>query len=316
MADGALLLVDAAEGPLPQTRFVLGKALELGLPIIVVHQQDRPPRRAPGRGAQRGVRPVLRARGERRADRLPDHLRDRQARAWPSASSRTRARTSSRCSRPSSSACRAARATPSAPLQILVHNIEHDDYVGRLAVGRVVAGTVEVGADRRAASARTARVNARVSALFTLRGPEARARSSEAPAGDIVAVAGIEDVQIGDTHRRPGERRRRCRASRSKSRRSRCASSSTTRRSPARSASGSRRATCASACERKPRSNLALRVEDTRRAGHVHRVRPRRADAGDPGRDDAPRGLRVRARHARGRASTRSTARSASRSSA
>ena len=68
MADGALLLVDAAEGPLPQTRFVLRKCLELGFPVIVViNKIDRSDAR-PTRGPERGLRPLLRPRGERGAD--------------------------------------------------------------------------------------------------------------------------------------------------------------------------------------------------------------------------------------------------------
>ena len=66
LVDGVLLLVDAAEGPLPQTRFVLKKALEAGLHADRGHQQDRPPGRAPGRGARRGLRPLHRPRGRRR----------------------------------------------------------------------------------------------------------------------------------------------------------------------------------------------------------------------------------------------------------
>ena len=79
MVDGALVLVDAAEGPLPQTKFVVSKALKMGLkPIVVINKVDRPDARA-DRGGQRGVRPVRRARRHRRAARLPDPLRLGQA---------------------------------------------------------------------------------------------------------------------------------------------------------------------------------------------------------------------------------------------
>jgi GTP-binding protein len=71
MVDSAIVLVDAAEGPMPQTKFVVGKALKVGLkPIVVINKIDRPDAR--GRGHQRGVRPVRRARRDRRAARLPD----------------------------------------------------------------------------------------------------------------------------------------------------------------------------------------------------------------------------------------------------
>ena len=79
MVDGALVLVDAAEGPLPQTKFVVSKALKMGLkPIVVINKVDRSDARA-GRSHQRGVRPVRRARRHRRAARFPDSLRLGQA---------------------------------------------------------------------------------------------------------------------------------------------------------------------------------------------------------------------------------------------
>ncbi len=79
MVDGAIVLVDAAEGPMPQTKFVVGKALKIGLkPIVCVNKVDKPDAR-PERGRQRGVRPLRRARRHRRPARLPDHLRLGQA---------------------------------------------------------------------------------------------------------------------------------------------------------------------------------------------------------------------------------------------
>ena len=75
MVDGAIVLVDAAEGPMPQTKFVVGKALKVGLkPIVAINKIDRPDARH-DEVRQRGVRPVRRARRHRRAARLPDPLR-------------------------------------------------------------------------------------------------------------------------------------------------------------------------------------------------------------------------------------------------
>ena len=79
MVDGALVLVDAAEGPLPQTKFVVSKALKVGPEADRRHQQGRPPRRAADRSRQRGVRPVRGARRHRRAARFPDPVRLGQA---------------------------------------------------------------------------------------------------------------------------------------------------------------------------------------------------------------------------------------------
>ena len=75
MVDGVLLLVDASEGPLPQTRFVLRKALQAKLPVILVDQQGRPAGRADRRGRRRDLRAVPRPRRRRAPDRLPDRLR-------------------------------------------------------------------------------------------------------------------------------------------------------------------------------------------------------------------------------------------------
>ncbi len=77
MVDGVLLLVDASEGPLPQTRFVLRKALEAHLPVAARDQQGRPARRPPGRGARRRLRPVHRPRRRRGPDRVPGRLLQR-----------------------------------------------------------------------------------------------------------------------------------------------------------------------------------------------------------------------------------------------
>ena len=80
MVDGALVLVDAAEGPLPQTKFVVSKALKVGLkPIVIINKVDRPDAR-PSVVVERGVRPVRRARRQRGAARFPDPLRLRQGR--------------------------------------------------------------------------------------------------------------------------------------------------------------------------------------------------------------------------------------------
>ena len=98
MADGVLLLVDAFEGPMPQTRFVLQKALQLDLvPLVVINKVDRPAAR-PARGARRGLRPLRRPRGQRRAARLPGRLRQRPRRLG-GGRARTSAATSPRCSR-------------------------------------------------------------------------------------------------------------------------------------------------------------------------------------------------------------------------
>jgi GTP-binding protein len=196
MADGALLLVDAAEGPLPQTRFVLRKCLSLGYPVIVViNKIDRSDARAPevheeifdlfcdldATDAQLDF-PVIYAVGRegiaKRTLEDPsttlDPLFDMILERIPS-----------------------APGDPTGPLQILVSNIEHDDYVGRLGIGRVVAGTIRanqpVGIVKDGRTIRSA-----VKVLSTFEGLR-RTVAPEALAGEIVAIAGLDDVDVGDT---------------------------------------------------------------------------------------------------------------------
>ena len=141
MVDGVLLLVDASEGPLPQTRFVLRKAPEAKLPVIlVVNKVDRPD--ADRGGRERGLRAARPRRG-REPDRVPDRLRRmraRAARAW------SRRRSPDDLQPPGAPArddsCRST--TPEHSLQALVTNLDACSYVGRLALARV-HGTIRKG---------------------------------------------------------------------------------------------------------------------------------------------------------------------------
>ena len=196
MADGAILLVDAAEGPLPQTRFVLKHALELGLRVVVViNKIDRKDARPDqvlnevfdlfcdleASDAQADF-PVLYAIGRDGVARrsLEDASRDLR----PLFETLVE-----HVPPPSGDA--------SGPAQLLVHNIEHDDYVGRLAICRVWRGTIEVG-QTLSLLGENATTNERLSSLFHWEGTE-RVKIQRATAGDIVAVSGMEHVGIGDT---------------------------------------------------------------------------------------------------------------------
>ena len=196
MADGVLLLVDAAEGPLPQTRFVLKKSIELGLPIIVVinkidRQDARPDEvltetfdlfcelEAPEEHLDF---PVVYAVG--RDGVASKTLDDRGTNLNPLFDTILEA-------------VNPPQLDVDAPLQFLVHNTEHDEYVGRLAVGRVWRGRIRVGETIAWISTEGIK-NARLSAVYRYVGTE-RVKTESADAGDIVAVAGLEDVQIGDT---------------------------------------------------------------------------------------------------------------------
>ncbi|HSL19660.1 MAG TPA: translational GTPase TypA, partial [Methylomirabilota bacterium] len=196
MVDGVLLLVDAAEGPLPQTRFVLSKALRLGLPpIVVLNKIDRPD-----------------ARPDEVLDEVYDLFIDLDA---------TEAQLDFPvfCTDARKGLCRRGlegelsdllplleeilttipppRGSASEPLQLLVTNLDYSDYLGRLAVGRVVNGTLlansTVGIAREDGLGR-----ARVGVVYSHEGLK-RVDVDEAVAGDIVALAGLDEVTIGDS---------------------------------------------------------------------------------------------------------------------
>ncbi len=196
MVDGVLLLVDAAEGPLPQTRFVLSKALALGLPpIVVLNKIDRPDAR-PGE--------VL--------DEVYDLFIDLDATEeqldFPVFCTDARRGTCRRGLEGEMgdllplfeeilSALPAPPGEESAPLQLLVTNLDYSDYLGRLAVGRVVNGTLRAGSTAGIARREGVRP-VKIGVVYTHEGLR-RVEVETAPAGDIVAVAGLEEVSIGDS---------------------------------------------------------------------------------------------------------------------
>jgi len=195
MADGVILLVDAAEGPLPQTRFVLGKAIQLGLNIILcINKIDRSDARADDvlnevfdlfveleASDEQTNFPTLYAIGKQgMAKHELEHEGKDLTPLFDTIVERVR-----------------APLMDEGPLQLLVHNIEHDDYVGRLAIGRIKRGTVKVGQTVTLLS-ESGPVNTRLSAVYCFEGNK-RVKVDSADCCDIVAVAGLEDVQIGDT---------------------------------------------------------------------------------------------------------------------
>ncbi len=196
MADGALLLVDAAEGPLPQTRFVLRKCLELNFPIIVViNKIDRSDARP--EDVHEEVFDLF-CDLEASDTQLEFALiyavgRDGIAKASLDAPSTTLEPLFEAILRH----IPPAPGDASGPLQILVSNVDHDDYVGRLAIGRVVSGTVRANQSVGVVKHGTA-IKSAVKVLQTFEGLK-RTAATEALAGEIVAIAGIEDVDVGDT---------------------------------------------------------------------------------------------------------------------
>ena len=197
MVDGVMLLVDASEGPLPQTRFVLRKALERQLPpIVVINKIDRPDARP---------REVL--------NEIYDLFIDLDATEaqleFPVLY--TNAKTGT-CSLDATTSGRDLRllfdavvmhvpppqGNPEAPLQLLVANLDSSDYVGRIAIGRIFNGRVKIGDQVAVCKLDRAVQQTTVTKLYAFEGLR-RVDIQEAAAGDIVCLAGIADITIGET---------------------------------------------------------------------------------------------------------------------
>jgi GTP-binding protein len=206
MVDGVMLLVDASEGPLPQTRFVLRKALEAGLaPIVVINKIDRADAR-PG--------PVLNEVYDLfiDLDATEDQLsfpvlycnaRRGSCRREPDGPDETLLPLFQQIV----TTIPAPRHDPSAPPQFLVTMLDYDDYLGRLALGRLVNGTLRKGQEVAQIRVDGSIVKARVSGVFGFEGLR-RVELDGARAGDIVAVSGIESASIGETLSDPQDPRR------------------------------------------------------------------------------------------------------------
>jgi GTP-binding protein len=197
MADGAVVLVDAAEGPMPQTRFVLSKALEARLrPIVVVNKIDRPD----GRPLE-VLDEILGLFLELGAD---DDLADFP---YVFASSRGGFASHDPAVREGTmeplldlvlEKIPGPTVEPDAPLRMLVTTLDWSDYVGRIAIGRVESGTLTKGQGIVRSTVAGGLVPAKVTGL-QLFDKLGRVDAEEATAGDIAAVSGLEDVEIGDT---------------------------------------------------------------------------------------------------------------------
>jgi GTP-binding protein len=197
MADGALVLVDAAEGPLPQTRFVLRKAFECGLrPIVVINKIDRPDARPTE---------VLNAV----FDLFVELDANDATLDFPTifAAGRQGIATTDLAIEPVDlkplfdailKNVPPPDVDPSAPLQMLVVTLDHNDYVGRIGIGRVMAGKIKKGQRIALLKRDGSRVDDQVTQLhiFDRLG---RLEADEVAAGDICAVVGLETVDIGDT---------------------------------------------------------------------------------------------------------------------
>ncbi len=197
MVDGVMLLVDASEGPLPQTRYVLGKALEAKLPpIVVINKIDRPD-----------------ARPQEVLNEIYDLFIDLDAKEeqldFPVLYTNAKLGTASTDSKVVGEDLRPLFDTileripppqgdPAGPLQILVANLDYSDYLGRMAIARIFNGTMRTGEDVGIAKRDGSLQKTKITKLFSFSGLK-RSDITETTLGDIVAVAGVEGITIGET---------------------------------------------------------------------------------------------------------------------
>jgi len=197
MVDGVLLLVDAAEGPLPGTRFVLRKALDLKLkPIVVINKTDRKDARAYevldevfelfmslGADDEQLDFPTLftvATHGIARRD-----LKDEGTTLEPLFETIL-------------DTVPAPPGDTESPFQMLITTIDYNEYVGRLGIGRIARGTIRLGSPMKVVHHDGVAEDARVTKIYTFDGLK-RTEVEQASAGDVIAIAGMEDVGIGET---------------------------------------------------------------------------------------------------------------------
>jgi len=203
MADGALVLMDAAEGPMPQTRFVLSKALEAGVkPIVVINKIDRPDARCDA-VVEEALMLLVDLGGEHFMDHF-DVVFASGRNGYATLDWRSHGDSMTPLLDMLLEKIPGPEVEPEAPLQLLVTNLDWSDYVGRIAIGRIQSGTMTKGQLVDLAKDEGKILPAQIANLqmFDKLG---RIDIEKATAGDIVAVVGIENIDIGDTICNRGE---------------------------------------------------------------------------------------------------------------
>lgn len=200
MADGVLLIVDAQEGPMPQTKFVLSKALELGLkPVVVINKIDKPAQRVAEVEDEISDLFLELAVDESQLHYPIYYAIGRDGKAWKAFPDN-----------PESEAdltpifeaivndIPAPTVDADAPFQMLVTSLQYDSFLGKYAIGRISRGVAKKAMPVALIKRDGAQVSGRIDKIFTYRGLN-REEVNEAGAGDMVALTGIADAHIGET---------------------------------------------------------------------------------------------------------------------
>jgi GTP-binding protein len=196
MVDGVMLLVDASEGPLPQTRYVLSKALEAHLPpIVVINKIDRADARP-----QEVLNEIydLFIDLDAKEDQLDFPVLYTNAKAGTASSALTGGQDLQPLFDAILATIPAPRGDAAGPLQILVANLDYSDYLGRLAIARVFNGALRTGEEVGIAKRDGSLQKTKITKLFSFSGLK-RTDITATELGDIVAVAGVEGITIGET---------------------------------------------------------------------------------------------------------------------
>lgn len=206
MADGVLLVVDAAEGPMPQTRFVLAKALELGLkPIVIINKIDKPARRIEEVKDEVADLFLELATSDDQLDYPVYYAIGRDGKAWTDMPDST---TTSADLTPIFRAIiehiPAPQVDPAKPFRMLITSLQYDSFLGKYALGRIERGVAKAGAPISLISPDGTVAGGKIDKLFTYSGLN-RQEVDRVVAGDIVAITGVSQAKIGETITDPAD---------------------------------------------------------------------------------------------------------------
>lgn len=196
MADGAVLLVDAAEGPMPQTRFVLQKALEVGIkPIVVVNKIDKPDAR-PTEALDEALELILELGGDDVFDQVK-YLFASSKDGFAKLTLEEESRDMSPLLDTIIDAVPPPEIEDSSDFQMVITSIDWSEFVGRIAIGRVLSGKIAGGQSVKIVKADSIR-SGKVGKVFVFENL-GRVEVASADAGDVIAIVGLESIDIGDT---------------------------------------------------------------------------------------------------------------------